>query len=130
MIDYMLVMRASNRNMVEDMATENEVAIHRKGPSVLGIRVTVNGETLPTYWADGLIVSTCSGSTAYSLSAGGPICMPDTKVLIIAPIAPHNLLASTPSGHPGKFSTMVVVVSWPPGWMPSYTTGERLARAA
>ena len=69
----------------------NEVAIHRKGPSVLGIRVAVNGETLPTYWADGLIVSTSSGSTAYSLSAGGPICMPDTKVLIITPIAPHNL---------------------------------------
>ena len=42
----------------------NEVAIHRSGPSVLGIRVSVNGETLPTYWADGLIVSTCSGSTA------------------------------------------------------------------
>jgi NAD+ kinase len=69
----------------------NEVAIHRKGPSVLGIRVSVNGESLPTYWADGLIVSTSSGSTAYSLSAGGPICMPDTKVLIITPIAPHNL---------------------------------------
>ena len=69
----------------------NEVSIHRKGASVLGIRVSVNGETLPTYWADGLIVSTSSGSTAYSLSAGGPICMPDTKVLIITPIAPHNL---------------------------------------
>ena len=69
----------------------NEVTIHRKGASVLGIRVSVNGDTLPTYWADGLIVSTSSGSTAYSLSAGGPICMPDTKVLIITPIAPHNL---------------------------------------
>ena len=69
----------------------NEVTIHRKGPSVLGIRVSVNGESLPTYWADGLIVSTSSGSTAHSLSAGGPICMPDTKVLIITPIAPHNL---------------------------------------
>ena len=69
----------------------NEVAIHRSGVAVLGIKVTVNGETLPTYWADGLIVSTSSGSTAYSLSAGGPICMPDTKVLIITPIAPHNL---------------------------------------
>ena len=40
----------------------NEVAIHRQGASVLGIRVSVNGETLPTYWADGLIVSTSSGS--------------------------------------------------------------------
>ena len=69
----------------------NEVSIHRKGASVLGIRVSVDGETLPTYWADGLIVSTSSGSTAYSLSAGGPICMPGTKVLIITPIAPHNL---------------------------------------
>ena len=69
----------------------NEVAVHRSGASVLGVHVSVNGETLPTYWADGLIVSTSSGSTAYSLSVGGPICMPDTKVLIIAPIAPHNL---------------------------------------
>ena len=69
----------------------NEVSIHRSGASVLGIRVSINGETLPTYWADGLIVSTTSGSTAYSLSAGGPISMPDTKVLIITPVAPHNL---------------------------------------
>ena len=69
----------------------NEVALHRSGSAVLGIHVSIDGEPLPTYWADGLIVSTCSGSTAYSLSAGGPICMPDTKVLIITPIAPHNL---------------------------------------
>ena len=69
----------------------NEVAIHRSGPSVLGIHVSIDGEPLPTYWADGLIVATSSGSTAYSLSVGGPICMPDTKVLVVAPIAPHNL---------------------------------------
>ena len=69
----------------------NEVSIHRKGAAVLGVNVTVDGDTLPTYWADGLLVATSSGSTAYSLSVGGPICMPDTKVLIIAPIAPHNL---------------------------------------
>ena len=64
----------------------NEVSIHRIGVGVLGIQVSVDGETLPTYWADGLLVATSSGSTAYSLSVGGPICMPDTKVLIIAPI--------------------------------------------
>ena len=69
----------------------NEVALHRAGPSVLGIHVSVNGEPLPTYWADGLLVATPSGSTAYSLSVGGPICMPDTKVLVLAPISPHNL---------------------------------------
>jgi NAD+ kinase len=69
----------------------NEVALHRSGSSVLGINVSIDGEPLPTYWADGLIVATSSGSTAYSLSVGGPICMPDTKALVLAPIAPHNL---------------------------------------
>lgn len=69
----------------------NEVSLHRIGSAVLGVDVAINGEMLPTYWADGLIISTSSGSTAYSLSVGGPICMPDTKVLIIAPISPHNL---------------------------------------
>jgi len=69
----------------------NEVAIHRCGSSVLGINVSLDGMSLPTYWADGLIVATSSGSTAYSLSVGGPICMPNSKVLIITPIAPHNL---------------------------------------
>ena len=69
----------------------NEVSIHRSGVGVLGVNVTIDGDTLPTYWADGLLVATSSGSTAYSLSVGGPICMPNTKVLIIAPISPHNL---------------------------------------
>ena len=69
----------------------NVVALHRSGSSVLGIHVSVDGEPLPTYWADGLLVATPSGSTAYSLSVGGPICMPETKVLVLAPISPHNL---------------------------------------
>ena len=69
----------------------NEVALHRSGSSVLGIHVSIDGEPLPTYWADGLLVATPSGSTAYSLSVGGPICMPETKVLVLAPISPHNL---------------------------------------
>ena len=67
------------------------VTVHRSGASVLGINVTVDGDELPTYWADGLIVATSSGSTAYSLSAGGPICSPASRVLIIEPISPHNL---------------------------------------
>ncbi len=69
----------------------NEIVVHRGSGSILGVDVCVNGVTLPTYWADGLLVATSSGSTAYSLSVGGPIVMPESKVLIIAPIAPHNL---------------------------------------
>lgn len=69
----------------------NEMTVHRSGAAMLGVDVTIGGNPLPAYWADGLLVSTSSGSTAYSLSAGGPICTPDTKVLIVAPIAPHNL---------------------------------------
>lgn len=69
----------------------NEVTVHRNGPAVLGIKVSIDKNTLPTYWADGLLVATSSGSTAYSLSVGGPICLPEAKVLVIAPISPHNL---------------------------------------
>lgn len=71
--------------------TLNEISVHRSGAAILGIDVALDGNLLPTYWADGLLVATSSGSTAYSLSVGGPICSPDSKVLIIAPIAPHNL---------------------------------------
>lgn len=73
--------------------TLNEVSVHRSGAALLGIDVAIDGHALPTYWADGLLVATSSGSTAYSLSVGGPICAPESKVLIISPIAPHNLNA-------------------------------------
>ena len=69
----------------------NEFTVHRTGPSILGVTVSINGTSLPTYWADGLILSTSAGSTAYSLSVGGPIVMPGAKALIITPIASHNL---------------------------------------
>ena len=75
----------------ESVYALNEVTVHRSGAAVLGVDVCVDGKWLPTYWADGLIVSTSSGSTAYSLSVGGPIVLPQSKVLIISPIAPHNL---------------------------------------
>jgi len=71
--------------------TLNEISVHRFGAAILGIDVRIDGSKLPTYWADGLLIATSSGSTAYSLSVGGPICTPDAKVLIISPIAPHNL---------------------------------------
>ena len=69
----------------------NEVSVSRVSPSMLGVDVDVDGAALPTYWADGLLVATSSGSTAYCLSVGGPICLPETKVFIVAPISPHNL---------------------------------------
>lgn len=69
----------------------NEVSVSRVSASMLGVDVCVDGSPLPTYWADGMLVATSSGSTAYSLSVGGPICTPDSGVLIIAPISPHNL---------------------------------------
>lgn len=75
----------------EDVFAFNEITVHRSGAAVLGVDVSIDGKKLPTYWADGLIVSTSSGSTAYSLSVGGPIVLPQAKVLIISPIAPHNL---------------------------------------
>lgn len=69
----------------------NEVTVARKNAFLLGIDASVDGAALPTYWADGILVATSVGSTAYSLSIGGPICAPDSKVLIISPISPHNL---------------------------------------
>lgn len=69
----------------------NEMTVHRKGAAMLGVDVSIDGESLPTCWADGFLVATSSGSTAYSLSVGGPICTPDARVLVLAPIAPHNL---------------------------------------
>ena len=69
----------------------NETSVSRVSASMLGVDVEIDGAELPTYWADGLLVATSSGSTAYSLSVGGPICTPDTSVFIVAPISPHNL---------------------------------------
>ena len=69
----------------------NEITVHRSGGAMLGVDVSIDGACLPTYWADGLLVATSSGSTAYSLSVGGPIVLPEAEVLIIAPIASHNL---------------------------------------
>ena len=69
----------------------NEVVIRRMGSGTIALDAVVDGEELPTYWADGLLLSTSSGSTAYSLSVGGPICRPDVSAFVLAPIAPHNL---------------------------------------
>ncbi len=70
----------------------NDVTIRRsENASMLSFHVDVNNEFLNTYWADGIIVSTPTGSTAYSLSCGGPILMPGSSTFIICPIASHTL---------------------------------------
>ena len=70
----------------------NEFAIHKTDTSpMIKIHTYLNGEFLNTYWADGLIVATPTGSTGYSLSCGGPVVFPDSASFVITPVAPHNL---------------------------------------
>ncbi len=69
----------------------NEVTIQKADLSMITIHVYIDGAHLNTYWADGLIISTATGSTAYNLSVGGPILSPEDQSIIISPIAPHNL---------------------------------------
>ena len=90
----------SNRSIIqvefegEKKYALNEVTVSRKNTtSLITIEAKLDGQYLNTYWADGLIVSTPTGSTGYSLSCGGPIVLPKSKNLVLTPIAPHNLNA-------------------------------------
>ena len=70
----------------------NEFAIHKRDTSpMIKIHTYLNGEFLNSYWADGLIVSTPTGSTGYNMSCNGPILFPDSASFVITPVAPHNL---------------------------------------
>jgi NAD+ kinase len=70
----------------------NEFTLHKKDTSsMIKIHTYLNGEFLNTYWADGLIVATPTGSTGYSLSCNGPVVFPDSGSFVITPVAPHNL---------------------------------------
>ena len=72
----------------------NEISVSRKDTtSMITIETYLNNEYLNSYWADGLIVATPTGSTGYSLSCGGPILTPDVSSFVLTPIAPHNLNA-------------------------------------
>lgn len=74
----------------------NDIVIHRTGlPQIVNLIVSVNGEYLANYSADGIIISTPTGSTGYSMSAGGPIVDPKADLMLITPINPHSALAKS-----------------------------------
>lgn len=83
-----------NESLVDINFAMNEISVSRKdSTSMITVETYLNDEFLNSYWADGLIIATPTGSTGYNLSCGGPILTPDVKSLVITPIAPHNLNA-------------------------------------
>lgn len=83
-----------NNNISELNFALNEIAVSRKNTtSMITVETKLNGEYLTSYWSDGLIISTPTGSTGYSLSCAGPVITPDTTSFVLTPIAPHNLSA-------------------------------------
>lgn len=69
----------------------NEFSVQRRQMGMIGTKVEIDGRVVANYWSDGMIVATPTGSTAYSLSAGGPILAPECHCMVLTPIAPHNL---------------------------------------
>ncbi len=88
-----LIQLETENNLFGDFSYAlNELTVLKKdSSSMINIHVYMNDEFLNTYWADGLIIATPTGSTAYSLSAGGPIVIPTSDNFVITPLAPHNL---------------------------------------
>lgn len=93
-LDYrsMIKINSDSNHFGDNNFALNEISIlKRDTSSMITIDVSLDGGHLNTYWADGLLISTATGSTAYSLSCGGPILMPGSGNFVITPIAPHNL---------------------------------------
>lgn len=82
---------SDRKNIDFNYALNEMTVIKTDNSSMLSITAYIDGEFLNNYWADGLIIATPTGSTAYSLSVGGPILTPDSENFIITPLAPHNL---------------------------------------
>ena len=88
----LLQVRTSCGKLMKPNFALNEITLARKeSTSMITVHTYLNGNYLNSYWADGLIVSTPTGSTGYSLSCGGPIIMPNSDNFVLTPIAPHNL---------------------------------------
>lgn len=90
--DRSLLRLTTNKGDLNELNTAlNEITVHKTGMGMISIAAELDGEYLNSYWADGLIISTPTGSTAYSMSVGGPIVLPGSNAFIISPVAPHNL---------------------------------------
>ena len=87
----MLCIECEIGGIQQSMFALNEVSIQRLGATMISIETSIDGERVSTYNGDGVIVSTPTGSTAYSLSAGGPIIAPTCPSMVLTPLSPHNL---------------------------------------
>lgn len=87
-----LQLKCNNKALMKSPYALNEIAVlKRDSSSMISIHASINGAPLTTYQADGLVVATPTGSTAYSLSVGGPVIVPHSKTIAITPVAPHSL---------------------------------------
>jgi NAD+ kinase len=116
-IEQRLALRAGIRDAEgETRSTQlavNDVAVHKGGVArVIRVNVYIQGENVGPYSADGIIVATPTGSTAYSLSAGGPIVVPGVEAMVVTPIAAHTL-AVRPLVVPGTYRIVIEPI---PGW--------------
>jgi NAD+ kinase len=88
----LLYLESGGKIFGEDNFALNDITIHKRDDSaMITTHAYLNGEILNSYWGDGIIISTSTGSTAYSLSCGGPIIFPQSNSIAITPISPHNL---------------------------------------
>jgi NAD+ kinase len=88
----LLVIDSEQKLFGDDNFALNDVTIHKRDDSaMITTHVSLNDEFLNSYWGDGIIISTSTGSTAYSLSCGGPIIFPQSNSIALTPVAPHNL---------------------------------------
>jgi len=87
----MLRVEGAVEGMPQGALAVNEAAVQRSGAGMISVECRVDDQQVATYYGDGVIVSSPTGSTAYSLSAGGPVVAPGCRCLVISPLAPHNL---------------------------------------
>lgn len=87
----LLEVNSSGKDLRQLNVALNEVQIYKNTTKLITVHVHVDEEFLSSYWADGVILSTPTGSTAYNLSVGGPIVVPESDSIVLSPIAPHNL---------------------------------------